>query len=175
MPAASAAPAVAASGSSAVTAGIGLAAVAFFMFTGMDAMVKWLSGRYPLHQVVFFNSLFSLIPVALMTARAGGLGRLRTRRPWLHLLRGILALLGTLGGFYAYTQMPLADAYAIIFIGPLLITALSVPLLGEPVGWRRWAAVGVGFAGVLVMLRPGTGVMGAGAVGALVGATCYAL
>ena len=97
-----------------------------------------------------------------MTLRRGGLARLRTRRLRLHVLRGLLGMSGGFLAFYAYSRLPLADAYAIIFATPLLITALSVPMLGEPVGWRRWSAVAVGFVGVLIMLRPGVAPIGLG-------------
>ncbi len=173
--AAAPAPAIAPGSSAAVTAGIGFAALGFGLFTVMDTIVKWLGGGgYPLHQVVFFNALFSLVPASLLVARSGGLRQLRTRRPGLHLLRGCFALVSTACAFYAFTHLPLADAYAIIFTGPLLVTALSALILGEPVGWRRWSAVVVGFVGVLIMLRPGTGVVGAGAVAALTCACAYA-
>jgi drug/metabolite transporter (DMT)-like permease len=158
----------------ATRAGIAFAALGFALFSVMDGLVKWLSADYPVPQLIFFNAVFSLVPVAIVTAAGGGgLRRLRTRRLHWHLLRGGFALLGTGGCFYAFSRMPLADAYAIIFAAPLLVTALSVPILGEPVGWRRWTAVAVGFAGVLVMLRPGAGVVGLGALGALVGSLSF--
>ena len=108
-----------------------------------------------------------------MAVRRGGLGELRTRRLGMHLLRGLLGTTSGLLAFYAFSRLPLADAYAIIFATPLLITALSVPILGEAVGWRRWSAVVVGFIGVLVMLRPGVAPIGAGNLAAL-GAACAA-
>jgi drug/metabolite transporter (DMT)-like permease len=115
------------------------------------------------------------VPVVLVSLRRGGLSRLRTQRLRLHVLRGLLGVGGGLLAFYAYSQLPLADAYAIIFTTPLMITALSLPLLGEPVGWRRWSAVAVGFAGVLIMLRPGVAPIGVGALAALGGACLSAL
>ena len=159
----------------AVGAGIGLGACAFALFTVMDALIKWLSADYPIHQLVFSNSLFALLPVLLVSLRRGGLARLRTRRLPLHVLRGLLGAAGSLLAFYAYSQLPLADAYAIIFTTPLMITALSLPVLGEPVGWRRWSAVAVGFLGVLIMLRPGVAPIGIGALAALGGACLSAL
>jgi len=155
----------------AIGAGIGLGALAFALFTVMDALVKWLSAAYPVHELVFSNSLFALLPVLVVSLRRGGLARLRTRRLGLHVLRGLLGAGGGLLAFYAYSQLPLADAYAIIFTTPLIITALSLPVLGEPVGWRRWSAVGVGFIGVLIMLRPGVAPIGIGSL-ATFGAAC---
>jgi drug/metabolite transporter (DMT)-like permease len=105
----------------------------------------------------------------------GGLARLRTQQAKLHLLRWIVSLTGATALFWCYPRMPLADVYAIIFTAPLLITALSVPLLGERVGWRRWCAVLIGFAGVLVILDPGQGLLSALALLALFAAVMHAL
>jgi drug/metabolite transporter (DMT)-like permease len=151
--------------------GIGLGALAFGLFSIMDALIKWLSATYPVPQLVVFNALFALVPITLLIARRGGLLELRTERLGLHLLRGALGMLGSFLAFYAYSRLPLADAYAIIFATPLLITALSVPILGEAVGWRRWSAVLVGFVGILVMLRPGVAPIAGGSLAAL-GAAC---
>jgi drug/metabolite transporter (DMT)-like permease len=155
--------------------GIGLALLAFALFSSMDAMVKWLSAGYPVHQMLFFNALFSLLPVALMTWRAGGLRQLRTDRMGLHLLRGAFGMLAGFSAFSAYSMMPLADAYAIIFTTPLLITVLSIPLLGETVRWRRWSAILVGFVGVLIMLQPGSGSFDLAAGAALLAASASAM
>jgi drug/metabolite transporter (DMT)-like permease len=107
-----------------------------------------------------------------MTLRRGGLARLRTQRLHLHVLRGVLGMGGGFFAFFAYSRLPLADAYAMIFTTPLLITALSVPIFGEHVGWRRWSAVAVGFVGVLIMLRPGVAPIGIGSLAALA-AACF--
>jgi drug/metabolite transporter (DMT)-like permease len=153
------------------TAGISFGALAFGLFSLMDALVKWLSASYPVPQILVCNALFALVPVGVMVVSRGGLPQLRTRRLGLHLLRGLLGTTGGFLSFYAFSRLPLADAYAIIFATPLLITALSVPILGEAVGWRRWSAVLVGFVGVLVMLRPGLAPIGPGSLAAL-GAAC---
>jgi drug/metabolite transporter (DMT)-like permease len=155
-----------------VGAGLALGALAFALFTVMDTTIKWLSAGYPVHELLFTNALFALVPVAVTTLRRGGLARLRTRRVHLHMLRGLLGMCGGFLSFYAYSRLPLADAYSMIFATPLLITALSVPILGERVGWRRWSAVAVGFAGVLIMLRPGVAAIGPGSIAAL-GAACF--
>jgi drug/metabolite transporter (DMT)-like permease len=144
-------------------------------FVGMDSCVKLLAGRLPVLQTTFLIALIAPVPSLLWTLRHGGLARLATRRPVLQAGRGLLMLLGTLGFFLAVSHMPLADAYALIFTMPLMITALSVPLLGERVDLPRWAAILVGLAGVLIMLRPGGGLLGPYAFAALGGALCYAL
>ncbi|MCC7274590.1 MAG: DMT family transporter [Alphaproteobacteria bacterium] len=150
-----------------------LAAVALFVV--MDGLIKWLSVTFPTLQVMFFRSLFALIPIAVVVAYQGGAGRLRTRRPGLHALRCLAGLASMLCFFHAFRTMPLADVIAIGFAAPLFVTALSVPLLGEKVGIRRWSAVVVGFVGVLVMVRPGSDVLEVGAGVALLGTVAYSL
>ncbi len=127
---------------------------ALLLFCTMDAMVKSLGGTYGAFQLMLFRSAVALVPVAIIVWRAGDVRIVRTKRPWLQAVR-ICAGLGSMGGFfYVFPRMPLVDAYAISYAAPLFMVALSVPLLGEQVGWRRWTAVGVGFAGVLLMLDP---------------------
>ena len=120
----------------------------------MDAMVKALGGTYDAFQLMLFRSAIAMAPVAVIIWRAGGMRAVRPNRPWLQAARIIVAFGSTLGFFYVFPRMPLVDAYAISYAAPLFMVALSVPMLGEPVGWRRWTAVFVGFAGVLIMLDP---------------------
>lgn len=127
---------------------------ALVLFCTMDAMVKALGGTYGSFQMMLFRSAIALVPVAVLIWRAGGLKVLRSNRPWLQVLRAVIGFGSLLGFFYVFPRMPLVDAYAISFAAPLFMVALSVPILGEPVGWRRWTAVGVGFVGVLIMLDP---------------------
>jgi drug/metabolite transporter (DMT)-like permease len=154
------------------------ALLAFALYSGTDAALKQLSGSYHPFQLAFFNALFSSVPVLALAAR-GGWGRLRTARPRLHALRGALALVGTGCTCYAFAHLSLADTYAVLFTVPLLVTALSVPLLGERVGWRRWSAVALGFCGVVLMIRPEAALFSRGGlaagVSALVSALCVLL
>lgn len=129
-----------------------LAAVGCFAL--MDAGLKHLSMDYPPFQVAALRGLASLPLVlawALLTAPPSAL--LRVRWP-LHLMRGGMGVLMMASFVYALRTLPLSTAYTIFFIAPLLITALSVPVLGEKVGPRRWTAIAIGFVGVLVVLRP---------------------
>lgn len=127
-----------------------------FCFSVNDMGVKFLSGDYALHQLVLMRGLVAVtVALAILVPLDGGMASLRTRRPAAHLLRGVLIVFANACFFLALATMPLADTLAMFFVMPLLITALSVPLLGEQVGVRRWAAVAVGLAGVVVMLRPG--------------------
>ncbi len=154
--------------------GILLSLAAYALFTLMDSAIKVLGGRYHVVQVVFFNALFGLATVTLIALFRGRLAGVRSPQWRLHLLRWAIGLPGGLAIFWAYPRMPLADVYAILFAAPLFMTALSVPVLGERVGWRRWSAVLVGFLGVLIMLRPGSGLFGAAALAALFGAFVHA-
>lgn len=139
--------------------GIGLALVAFALLTAMDCSVKALGARYHVFQIVWLQTVVALAIMLAVTWRRGGWVRLRTRRPLLHLTRAVLSVFSITAVFYSYARLPLADVYAVSFTVPLLVTALSVPLLGERVGIRRWTAVLVGFTGILIMIRPGGGLM----------------
>ncbi len=146
------------------------------MFAFMDAGMKWLSSDYPPFQVAALRSLAALPLVAawiVLRGRAGSL--LRVHWP-LHLLRGVLGV-GMMAGFvYGLARMPLSTAYTIVFVAPLMVTALAVPLLGEKVGPRRWTAIAVGLAGVLVVLRPtGSGVATVAGLVVVLAALCYAI
>lgn len=154
--------------------GIGFLVSALVLFSVMDVLIKLLSADYGTFQIVFFRSALALLPIGILVMRSGGLMAIRTSRPGGHVLRSLIGTGALLCFFYSYKYMPLADVYAIHFAGPLFLTALSGPMLGEPVGWRRWSAVGVGFLGVVVMIQPGAGVFSAIALIPLLGAVFYA-
>ncbi|MEI6985583.1 MAG: DMT family transporter [Rhodospirillaceae bacterium] len=140
-----------------------------------DSAVKWVSGDYPVAEVLFFSALFALVPLSIAIVVGGGWTILATRRLPLHLLRASIGLAGYFFGIYALGHMPLADFYAAVFTAPLFMTALSVPITGERVERSCWLAVAIGFAGVVVMARPGSGLAGYGTLAALCGSLCYAL
>jgi drug/metabolite transporter (DMT)-like permease len=145
-------------------------------FACMDTLLKSLAGHYEPMQVSamrgFASLPFMLLPV-LITRRFSDLKPIRWK---MHLFRGILAVF-VLGTFiYAIRTLSLADAYAIFLSAPLIVTALSVPILRERVGWHRWLAIIIGLCGVLVMLRPSaSGLASIGALAALVSAIAYAV
>jgi drug/metabolite transporter (DMT)-like permease len=140
-----------------IAAGIGLMVLAIGLFTVMDTIGKGLSARYPVPQVVWARYFFQFGWMLLLIPRLGMIGLVRTTRLGMNLVRGLLLAVATLFMFAAISFVPLADAYTITFIAPLLVTIFSIPLLGERVGWRRWSAVGAGFVGVLIVIRPGVG------------------
>ncbi|HYF86074.1 DMT family transporter [Azospirillum sp.] len=131
---------------------------AILLFAAMDTLIKFLTADYPVPQLMFVRSLVAFLLVGGYTLwRGGGIAAMRTRRPWGHVWRAFAGLISMGCFFYAFRELPLADVYVLSFAGPLFITALSAPLLGEPVGWRRWVAVVVGFGGVVVMAQPSAG------------------
>ena len=158
-----------------VLRGIFLMVLSVFLFSSMDAMVKWASRDYPTGQIVFFRNFLAFVPVLLFLWRAGSPMSLRTRRFGGHLVRGIVGVASMFFFFLALGLLPLADAIALGMSGPIFLTALSVPLLRERVGIRRWSAVLAGFVGVLIMVRPGSGVFELKALTAIAGAFFYAL
>lgn len=120
-----------------------------------DAGAKLLTDRYAPIQILFLRNLIAVPVIAGIITLIIGASALRTRQPSLHALRGVIMLAAVWLNFTGLSYLPLAEATALIFSAPLFITALSVPLLRESVGWRRWSAVLLGFAGVLVIVRPG--------------------
>jgi len=135
------------------------AAIAFVLFGVFcislnDMLIKRLSSGYPLHQIVFFRSFIALLGSLVFLQFEGGLRALRTDKPLLHLLRGVLVVISNMAFFLALAVIPLADATALFFAAPLFITLLSIPILGERVGPLRLGAVTVGFVGVIIMQRP---------------------
>ena len=126
-----------------------------FWFALLDTTVKWLTQGYATTQIVWFRYTISLL-IGLAYAWPGrGLRLFNTGRPWLQVSRGALLLACSITAVIALRYLPLVDVMAVIFSTPLMTCALSVPLLREKVGWRRWTAICIGFCGVLIILRPG--------------------
>ncbi|WP_156762665.1 DMT family transporter [Woeseia oceani] len=154
-------------------------AIGFLLFgvaggLGLDLCAKALLVNYSLSQFIFLRSTFGLLILLSVARWYGGYGNLRTRNWHWHLLRTLLSCGAMFGFFYGLSRMPLVNALTIAFTAPLMVTAMSVPFLGEQVGWRRWLAVIVGFAGVLLVLRPGSGLVTPASLAVLFAATCYA-
>jgi drug/metabolite transporter (DMT)-like permease len=140
-----------------------------------DVAIKALSGDYALHQVILVRAVIGMaLLFVIMAATRIPLRSLVTRRPRGHLLRVSFVLISNVTYFVALAAMPLADAVAIAFVSPLMTTVLSVIVLHEHVGPRRWAAVAVGMLGVIIMFRPGAGVFQPAAILVLISALGYA-
>ncbi|WP_048305595.1 DMT family transporter [Halomonas sp. PR-M31] len=140
-----------------------------------DAVAKWLSESYAPVQIVFFRMLIALPLIMLIARFNGGLRTLGTRRPLIHLLRGLIATVITFSFIVGLSLLPLAEVTAIAFAAPLFIALLSVPLLGERVERLPLIASFIGFAGVLIVVRPGAAGFQIGALVVLLAAICYAL
>ncbi len=139
------------------TIGIVLMSVGIASLSVSDAIAKALTAGYSPIQILFIRNLIAL-PFAIVIALSmGGPGALRSYRPAAHLLRGIFWLLAAVLFFTGLKHLEIAEATALVFVAPVFITAISALFLKETVGWRRWLAVLAGFAGVLVIVRPGAG------------------
>jgi drug/metabolite transporter (DMT)-like permease len=136
--------------------GISLVVTAALIFAVLDTNAKWLVvNGYPSLEVVFVRYVVQLAVMLVWLVPRYGVGAFRTASPRLEVLRA-LALLGTTAfNFFAIKYLPLTITGSILFASPILVSVLSIPLLGEKVGWRRWLAILAGFAGVLVIIQPG--------------------
>jgi len=150
--------------------------VAVVLFSVMDTTMKLLAEGFPAMQVAALRSLSSLPLVCAYVAWRGGFKSIMRVRWPLHWLRAVIGIVMLALFAYGLKALSLAEAYSIFFIGPILITALSVFVLKERVNAARWVAIAVGMAGVLVVLRPsGAGFLTLGGLAVLVSAVCYAV
>lgn len=136
--------------------GVLFALFGFAAFSTHDAVIKVLGGAYAPFQILFFSVLMGFPLATLMLMSDSSKGTLRPVHPWWLSLRCAAAVLTGVSAFYAFSVLPLAEVYTFIFAAPMIITILSIPILGEKVGVHRWAAVVVGLVGVLIVLRPGS-------------------
>ncbi|KGJ06741.1 Permease of the drug/metabolite transporter (DMT) superfamily [Paracoccus halophilus] len=148
-----------------------------FIFAAQDGISRYLGAAYSPIFVIMLRYWFFAVFVVLLCARApGGLSRaMRTKRPWTQAFRGVLLAAEVLVTVEAFVRLGLINTHAIFACYPLLISALSGPVLGEKVGWRRWAAVAAGFLGILIVLNPGSGALSANASLPLGGAVMFAV
>lgn len=149
--------------------------VAVLFFSVNDTTIKFLSGGYALHQIVLIRAVLGLaITMAFIAPFNGGWSVFRTKRLRAHLVRGTLTVLANITYYLGLAAMPMAQATAIFFISPILITVFSVVFLKETVGPWRWAAVAVGFIGVLIIVRPGAAAFQVAVILPILAAVCYA-
>ena len=165
----------AAAGRSAALAGIGFMLMAVFLFALNSAAGKWLVARYPVGEFMLIRSCFTLLFLSPFIWRAGRAAFANAPKPGLQILRVVLSSLEIAMFFWAVSYLPLADTTTFYLAGPIYVTALSVIMLRESVGWRRWSAVLVGFCGVVIALRPSSSRFTLPALIALVGSVTYAL
>jgi drug/metabolite transporter (DMT)-like permease len=137
------------------TKGVAFKLVSAALFAVMSALIRYLGARYPIGQVVFYRSLFAIVPVVVVYAWRGELATVvRTERPLGQAGRGVLSIAGMFFNFGATARLPLVESNAIAFSSPLFTVALAALILNERVRIYRWSAVVVGFVGVLVVLSP---------------------
>ena len=159
----------------AATAGVLMMLLGIFLFALNDALGKWLLATYSVGQVLLVRSICALLVLTPFMVRAGAAAFRQAPRPGVQLLRIVFST-GEVALFYwALTYLPLADVMTYYLAGPIYVTAISATLLREPVGWRRWSAVIVGFGGVVVALRPSTATLSWPALVALVGSFAFSL
>ena len=145
-------------------------------FTTLDMAIKFLSGDYALHQITLIRAIVAILfTLIVLVPIDGGYKSLLSKRIGLHLIRGFGIVLANLCFFTALVTIPLAETTAVFFIAPLLITSLSVFLIGEKVGMQSWIAVFVGLMGVVVMFRPDLGVFNPAYMLPLAAALAYSL
>ncbi len=158
-----------------VTFGIACAFTAGLFFSVNDMGIKFLSGDYPLHEIILIRALIGItFTIFFFVPLEGGFHNLKTKKLPLHLARGCLVVISNMAFFLGLAALPLAEASAIFFVAPLVITLFSVVFLAERVGIYRWMAVIAGLVGVIIMFRPGTSTFQLAALLPLFSAVCYA-
>jgi drug/metabolite transporter (DMT)-like permease len=144
--------------------GIVLIMSAVFMFSAMDTLAKYMLQSYPMSALMWARYMVHIVVMLALFGPRMGTKLFRTAHPWWQILRGVLLVGSTTFFYFALRYLPLAEAAAITFIGPVLTALLSGPMLGDRVARRQWIAVTLGFVGVLIIMRPGGGVLSLPAV-----------
>ena len=159
------------------TLGIWLMIATAFVFAMQDGLSRHLAGEYNVFMSIMIRYWFFASFVIVVAARkAGGIRRAAaTKQPFIQAFRGVLLALEVCVMVTAFVVLGLVESHAVFAVYPLLIAALSGPVLGEQVGWRRWVAIGIGFVGVLIILQPGFGVFQPAALIPLLAAFMFAL
>ncbi len=146
-----------------------------FALSLQDVIIKWISGQYPVYEILFIRSLCSMVPILFIVYLEGGFHKLKTNNLLDHLIRSIV-MLGAYTCFYlSLASLPLAEMVSLFFSAPIFIMILSIFCLGEKVEPRSWFAVFFGFLGVIIMLRPTSEAIDPAAILAVVTAVLYAI
>lgn len=157
-----------------------LRAILYMSLTGMlfpllNASVKYLGGRYPMPEIFWARYAGHVVFCLIALMLRHGLSLFVSRRPGMQAWRSLLLFAASAFYFVGLQTVDLSTAAAISFVGPIIVTALSVPMLHERVGARRWSAVLVGFLGAVIIIRPAAGIVQWGAILVLIDALCYAV
>ena len=148
---------------------------AALVFSIHDVMIKWISGTYPVHEIVFIRSVVGLVPIVLIVRFNGGLGQLKTRKIQDLIIRSLLMFSSYVSFYLSLSALPIAVSVSLFFSSPIFIFVLSVLFLNESVDKGSWAAVFAGFLGVVIMLNPGADVIDPAAFLAVLSALFYAV
>ncbi len=155
--------------------GIFLLCGGMFIFSFQDVIIKLLSETYPVHEIVFIRGLVAIPLLFVVVHFDSGFHSFKSNYVWQHVVRSLL-MFGAYFFFYlAAAAIPLSTAIALFFVSPLMITVLSIPLLGETVGIRRWIGITVGLLGAVIMIRPGFGTLEPAMLLPLIAALCYSV
>lgn len=149
--------------------------VGVFVFSIQDVIVKYLSAKYPVNELVFIRSCIAIVPILFIAHIEGGLHLLRTKHYFTHIIRCFFMFFAYISFYLSMAALPLAEAVSIFFSSPIFITIFSIAALGEKVEISGWIAVVVGFIGVIIMLRPGSNMFDPAALLALLTAVLYAV
>lgn len=157
--------------------GLMIMAFAMLLLPCMDAIAKYMANFQAMSpgQVTFYRFFFQMVLTLPLLVTVSGKGAFRAKRPWMNLLRGALHAAATLLFFTSVKYMPLADVFAIYFVEPFILTAMSALFLGETVGWRRWMAILIGFGGAMIVIQPSFAIFGVKALLPVVCAFLYAI
>lgn len=157
--------------------GIWLMVATTLVFAAQDAISRHLAGQYNVYMVVMIRYwFFAAFVIAVAARQAGGLRRAAaSQQPWVQAFRAVLLVVEILVFIQGFVILGLVESHAVFACYPLLVAALSGPVLGEKVGWRRWAAIGIGFVGMMIILRPGVTVFAPAAMIPLISALMFAL
>lgn len=158
-----------------IPAGIGLMVLGMLLFSINDALGKWLVATYAVTQILLLRSAAALVVMSPVLGRRGVDEAMRMPRPVLQAVRVFAATAETACFYGAVTVLPLADAFTYYLAGPIYVTVIAAVVLKEQVGWRRWIAVLIGFAGVIIALQPGAGEFGWPVAIAIIGSLLYAI
>jgi len=146
-----------------------------FVISLQDVIIKWISGKYPVHEIVFIRSFFAIIPILFISYLEGGLNLLRTKHHVVHIIRSFLMFGAYMSFYLSLAVLPMAETVSLFFSAPILITILSVIFLGEKIDFGSWIAVLIGFFGVIIMLGPNSKMVESGGFFGLLAALLYAI
>ncbi len=135
--------------------GIYLIVVSTFLFSIMDSLIKWTGADYPIIQLLFFRTVFALIPILFTLWKAGGFKHLKTKQPFKHFMRGTIGMTAMFFVFTSFTKLPMAEVVTILFAAPILTSIMAVVILREKIGLHRGMAIVAGFVGVMIIVQPG--------------------